>query len=269
MTDLNFLTIPNDSDNLETTASKTHALADTAKAGNSLALFTGMAVTAGTGGEGGPLSQSQDAETVARGQMRAEERMAYDAWRKREYVVPGFDWGVNVAGVPGGAQSAKKFALRAVVMDVIWGDKSKGGGTGTGTGTGIGSGIGSKGDGTGRDENGEGEKGNATAENASWLTFNMPSMLPLITAVTRVLKAEKQAAQGPHAGLSHMEAVEVKTARQIVAAAERNRTRELERIHRLTRDITRCVEVLKSRAQYLEERQLVGVGKKRKPEEHA
>ena len=246
------LALPKPTDDLESTANKLAALADTVKQGNSLALFTGLEMA---------TPHTRDAETIARSQMSAQERQAYDAWKEGRVGVPDFDWEGNVAAVPGGAQSQKKFGQRAVSMDVIWGvgmeDEEKGAEDNQAAGKNE--------NGLAKDKAEADFRGipdvhnrapfTATAENASWLTFNMPTMLPLVNGVTRVLNAQKQAQQDPHAGLSDMEAVEAETARKIVATAERNRSRELERIRQLTRSISENAEVLKNRAEYLERQQ--------------
>lgn len=233
--DFSILSIPETEDDLETTATKMEALADVARRGNSLALWTGLKGAKSRFQPG--IVQGRDTESDARAQMTPMEREQYDAWKAGKCPVPGFDWKENVAAIPRGTQSLKKFGQRAAVMDVVWGyrqqkppDQEKDG------------------------KDGDGGDGRATPENASWLTFNMPFMLPLTNAITRVSNAEKQAQQAPHAGFSEMEVVEMETARKIVAAAERNRTRELERIRKLTRSITENAEVLRARVQHLEER---------------
>jgi len=222
--------IPEIDDDLETTATKLKDLASVVQKGNSLALWTGLKAAT-------PQPRS-DAETNARMQMTPSERQAYDAWKEGKYQIPEFEWSGNVAVVPKGAQSLKKFEKRAVAMDVIWGQRPL-----------------SQPDREDKEKEGSsGASARATPENASWLTFNMPATLPLIQAVVRVLNAEKQAQQNPHAGLSEMEMVEMETARKIVAAAERNRSRELERIRLLTRSISQNTEVMKTRIQSLEKR---------------
>lgn len=256
------LALPSPTDDLETSATKLAALADTVQQGNSLALFTGLQ---------GVTPHMRDAETRARAQMTIEEREAYDGWKEGWYRLPVFDWEKNVAAVPGGAASWKKFGQRAASMDVIWGvgnegkdadDKQAAAGVGGEDGNGRG-GLAQSRAGAGADPNSSNtvpdvlhSRGpvtvTATPENASWLTFNMPVMLPLVNAVTRVLKAQKQAQQDPHAGLSDMEAAEMETVRKIVATVERNRSCELERIRRLTRSICQDAEILKSRVTFLE-----------------
>lgn len=228
--------IPEIDDDLETTAAKLKDLASVVQKGNSLALWTGLKAAT-------PQPRS-DAETNARMQMTPSERQVYDAWKEGKYQIPEFEWMGNVAVVPKGAQSLKKFEKRAIAMDIIWGwrplsqpeREDKGEGEGSSASDSIST------------------NARATPENASWLTFNMPATLPLIQAVVRVLNAEKQAQQNPHAGLSEMEIVEMETARKIVAAAERNRSRELERIRLLTRSISQNTEVMKARIQSLEKR---------------
>lgn len=234
--------IPDLDDDLKTTATKLKALASVVQRGDSLAFWTGLKAAM-------PQPRS-DAETTARMQMTPSEREAYDAWKDGKYQIPEFDWTGNVAAVPKGQQSLKKFEKRAIAMDIIWGvrplsqpereqiEEGKGKGEREGTGASASVSV----------------RARATPENASWLTFNMPAVLPLIHAVVRVLNAEKQAQQNPHAGLPEMEIVEMETARKIVAAAERNRTRELERIRLLTRSINESAEVMRGRIRSLEGR---------------
>lgn len=227
--DFSILRIPETEDDLETTATKLEALADVARRGNSLALWTGLKGAKSRSQPG--IVQGRDTESDARLQMSPMEREQYDAWKAGKCWVPEFDWKENVAAIPRGAQSLRKFGQRAAAMDVVWGRQQKQ---------------------EDNDDSGDGDE-RARPENASWLTFNMPFMLPLTNAITRVSNAEKQAQQAPHTGLSEMEVVEMETARKIVAAAERNRTRELERIRKLTRSITENAEVLRARVQHLEE----------------
>jgi uncharacterized protein YlxW (UPF0749 family) len=55
-------------------------------------------------------------------------------------------------------------------------------------------------------------------------------------------------------GLTDVEAAEVETVRKIVSLAERNRTRELEKIRKLTRSITESAAVIKARVKSLEDK---------------
>lgn len=231
---LKILPVPSVNDDLETTAKKMKALARVVSDGNSLALFTGLQVAS---------QHLSDPESIAVSQMTPDERVQYEAWQRsrkngpmknpgdqdseetssRGEKVPGvgFDWVKNVAPVPNGAQSLKKFTERAAAMDIIW------------------------------DHQG------ATLENAAWLTFNQPAILPLIKAVCRVRTAERHRKNNREPslrGLTDMEAAEVETVRKIVSLAERNRTRELEKIRKLTRSITESVAVIKARVKALEDK---------------
>jgi hypothetical protein len=230
---LKLLPVPSVNDDLETTAKKMRALAQVVSDGNSLALFTGLQMAS---------QHSRDPESIAVSQMTPDERWMYEAWqksrkrRKRKNPddqdseeaptrgrVPAvdFDWVKNVAPVPDGAQSLKKFTERAAAMDIVW------------------------------DHQG------ATPENAAWLTFNLPAALPLVKAVSRVRNAEKHRQNSRDSsmrGLTDMEAAEVETVRKIVSLAERNRTRELEKIRKLTRSITESAAGIKARIKYLEEK---------------
>ncbi|RHZ63946.1 hypothetical protein CDV55_104363 [Aspergillus turcosus] len=231
---LTILPVPSVNDDLETTAKKMRALAKVVSDGNSLALFTGLQMAS---------EHSRDPESIAVSQMTPDERFMYEAWqearkhrkrknpddqdseetsnRGRKVPAVDIDWVKNVAPVPDGAQSLKKFTERAAAMDIVW------------------------------DHQG------ATPENAAWLTFNLPAILPLVKAVCRVRTAEKhrQNNRDPSMrGLTDMEAAEVETVRKIVSLAERNRTRELEKIRKLTRSITESAAVIKARIKALEDK---------------
>jgi hypothetical protein len=231
---LKILPVPSVNDDLETTAKKMKALAKVVSDGNSLALFTGLQVAS---------QHLTDPKSIAVSQMTIDERVQYEAWQRARKnrtrknpsdqeseetpncggKVPAvdFDWVENVAPVPDGAQSLKKFSERAAAMDIIW------------------------------DHHG------ATPENAAWLTFNLPAILPLVKAVCRVRTAERhhQNNRDPSMrGLTDVEAAEVETVRKIVSLAERNRTRELEKIRKLTRSITESAAVIKARVKSLEDK---------------
>ncbi|KAF7176966.1 hypothetical protein CNMCM7691_004391 [Aspergillus felis] len=231
---LKILPVPSVNDDLETTAKKMRALAKVVSDGNSLALFTGLQMAS---------QHLEDPKSLAVSQMTIDERVQYEAWQRarknRTRKNPGdqdseeasnrggevpavdFDWVKNVAPVPDGAQSLKKFTERAAAMDIIW------------------------------DHQG------ATPENAAWLTFNLPAILPLVKAVCRVRTAERHRQNNRDPSmrrLTDMEVAEVETVRKIVSLAERNRTRELEKIRKLTRSITESAAVIKARVKSLEDK---------------
>ncbi|RAL02060.1 uncharacterized protein BO80DRAFT_423974 [Aspergillus ibericus CBS 121593] len=237
------LPVPTDTDDLETTCTKLEELAKVVEQGNSLALFTGLKLA---------TQRTRDPESVAKAQLTPDELMMYESWkamRMRQTTrqsdgdgngngngihdddnnqngqseimqLPDFNWAENVAPVPQGAQSLKKFTRRAEAMDVVFGHEG------------------------------------ATPENASWLTSNMIFMLPLVKAVTKVCNIgkhlENTSGDRHMRGLTDMEAAEVETVRRLVAIAGKNRTREMEKIHRLTRSIQEAMLVLKARADALE-----------------
>ncbi|KAB8221852.1 hypothetical protein BDV33DRAFT_229942 [Aspergillus novoparasiticus] len=210
---LKLLPVPTDTDDLETTLRKMQDLARVVERGNSLALWTGLKLAS--------HSKRRDLESSARAQMTESEWELYERWKgmqdtrndgdehnnqteqQKPLNIPEFNWDENKAPVPTGANSVRKFTQRAAVMDMIWGHQG------------------------------------ATPEHASWLTFNMPVMLPLIKAITKVSNIQKHIQDtDPLAGkLTDMEAAEIETVRRIVAIAEGNRLRELERIRKLAKSI--------------------------------
>ncbi|KAI9037618.1 uncharacterized protein KD926_000180 [Aspergillus affinis] len=223
------LPVPEDKDDLETTARKMEDLAREVDNGNSLALYTGLQVAS---------QRPRNPESIAKAHLAPHERWLYDCWRKSRdsydnavdgMRLPDFNWDKWVAPLPNGMQSLNKFRQRAEAMDRIWGHHG------------------------------------ATAEHASWLTYHLPSMLPLVKAVTKVTNLQRnnqpreprepRGSRGAHPrGLTDMEVAELETARKVVAAAEKNRCRETEKIRRLTRSIANSVTVMKSRVHTLEER---------------
>ncbi|RAK71408.1 uncharacterized protein BO72DRAFT_392096 [Aspergillus fijiensis CBS 313.89] len=215
---LRSLPIPTTTDDLEETLKKLQDLAEVVTQGNSLALFTGLKLVA---------LPTRDPETLAKEQMSPNEILLYEAWKARKAdpnvegsLLPSFDWIANVAPVPQGAHSLKKLTKRAAAMDVVF------------------------------DHQG------ATPENAAWLTSRMPATLPLVKAVARISHCKQsleQQSQAHFRGLSDMEAAEVETIRKIVAVAEANTNRELERMRRLARSIRESASIIKSRAEALQE----------------
>lgn len=163
----------------------------------------------------------RDAEAIAVSQMPPIELESYSNWKSKTTSVPSFDWENNKSSVPTGAQSQKKFSRRAAAMDVVWGYKG------------------------------------ATPEHASWLTSNMVAILPLVKAVGRVLIAQEHYRDDPMMKLGPMEAAEIETAKAIVYIAERNKERELQRIRKLTKSISRSTTVLQTRMAGLEKSESV------------
>ncbi|GCB24208.1 hypothetical protein AAWM_07093 [Aspergillus awamori] len=228
-----FLAVPTETDDLEATCTKLKELAKTVEQGNSLALFTGLKLAT--------YPSKSDPESVAMSQLTPEELWMYETWKEMKMIqdaestngdrscgeedrngmkLPYFDWEQNVAPVPQGAQSLKRFTQRAAAMDVVFGHQG------------------------------------ATPENASWLTSHMIFMLPLVKAVTKITNIKKNLKnnhQSRHTrGLTDMEAAEVETARKLVAIATKNRAREMEKIRRLTKSIEEDALIIRGRAEALE-----------------
>ncbi|KAL2813222.1 hypothetical protein BJX63DRAFT_432037 [Aspergillus granulosus] len=235
------LPTPEDDDDLERTVNKVRRLAEVVEQGNSLALWTGMKLVP---------EFTRDAESIAMAQMASDEREVYEMWKEwatsrkggnlnttvagntshevtgpsqNSFRLPEFNWEQNVSPVPQGAQSLKKFTQRAAAMDIIFRHQG------------------------------------ATPENAAWLTFNMVPVLPLVKAVTRISNMERHFLENRYKNkntsmqrLSNVEAAEMETARKIVAAAERNTNRELERLRRMTRELNKSNAIIRARMRELE-----------------
>ena len=150
---------------------------------DSLALQTGQYVSK-------HAADRRDAESIARSEMSIEDQPSYDAWKAGHHRIPHLNWAEHVAEVGAGPRNRKKFEQRARALDATWrGREQDEEGKREGD------------DGHARDSSvkaSAGARARATPENALWLTFNMPAMLPLIKAVVRVSNAEKQARLDPY-----------------------------------------------------------------------
>ncbi|KAL2812234.1 hypothetical protein BDW59DRAFT_155339 [Aspergillus cavernicola] len=230
------LPVPTDDDDLMTTVIKMRDLADVVRQRDSLASWTGMKLE----------STPQDVETDAIELMHPTERMMYGAWKEKcsnagtignvndedegkdkdkqkGFRVPEFDWVANVAPIPGGPKSVKKFAQRAAAMDIVFGHQG------------------------------------ATPENAAWLTFNMLTLLPLVTAVNKVSNMTRHSREHGNSrvrGVCALGEAEMQTVQGIVAAAEKNLNREMRRFRAMKNEILESVRVMQSRKQSLEARTL-------------
>ncbi|PYH95305.1 hypothetical protein BO71DRAFT_449450 [Aspergillus ellipticus CBS 707.79] len=224
---LKILPVPTLTDALEATSTKLTELAKVVEKGNSLALFTGLQLAS---------QKPRDPETVAKESLTTMELEQYESWKRmteshgnmhsgesrgETMKLPGFNWETNLAPVPQGAQSMKKFTKRAAAMDIVFGHQG------------------------------------ATPEHAAWLTSNMIFILPLIKAVTKVsnIGEHLESTKDPHMrGLTDMEVAELETVRKLLSIVDKNRNREMEKIHRLMRSINESMSVLKARAEALEKK---------------
>ncbi|PLB53765.1 hypothetical protein P170DRAFT_451772 [Aspergillus steynii IBT 23096] len=217
------LPVPEDIDDLEMTSRKMQDLAREVSEGNSLALYTGLKVAS---------QNPRSLDSIAKANLTPYELQQYEHWRKSRdshdngcykndtMKLPDINWEENVAPVPNGAQSLKKFRQRAEAMDRIWGYQG------------------------------------ATPEHASWLTYHLTSMLPLVKAVTKISNLERntQTNKSYARELTDMEVAELETVRKVVIVAERNRSREMAKVRRLTRSIADSVAIMKSRVHALEKK---------------
>lgn len=125
-------------------------------------------------------ADKRDCLQIARAGLIGLELEMYDAWASGTRM-PHFDW-INSRPAPTGRGSAKRYQKHAAAIDIIW--------------------------------NHEG----ATPENASWLVQNMILALPLVKAVTRMLRALITLFDGTQE-LTELELAEIQTTRKIVNAA--------------------------------------------------
>lgn len=107
---LDYLPVPDPSDNLETTARKLRVLADVVTAGYSLAVRTGFQLAA---------HQECDPEALAKSSMTPQELTQYEAWRNGARM-PHVDWANDKKAVPPGAGTAKRYTVRATAISRIW-----------------------------------------------------------------------------------------------------------------------------------------------------
>ena len=158
--------------------------------------------------------QKQTAEEFARERTTSSETTQYEAWKMGITQLPELDWYNNQVHVP--PEAMKTFSRRAVAMDIIW------------------------------------QRRDMALEHAAWLTINMPFLLPLVKAVTKILRAEEHLQRTQlHARLTDRDITEIEMLQLVNAAAEENVTRVRERLRTLTYSIHRSQAVLKNRISML------------------
>jgi len=104
-----FLPIPQNGDDLETTALKMQSLAHVLSSGHSLSVGPGHVSTPG---------QKQTAEEFARDRMTSPEMTQYDAWKMGIIQLPELGWYNNRVQVA--PEAMQTFSRRAIAMDIIW-----------------------------------------------------------------------------------------------------------------------------------------------------
>lgn len=104
-----FLPIPQNGDDLETTARKRQSLARVLSSGHRLLVGPGHVSTP---------EQKQTAEEFARDRMTSPEMTQYDAWKMGIIQLPELDWYNNRVQVA--PEAMQTFSRRAIAMDIIW-----------------------------------------------------------------------------------------------------------------------------------------------------
>ena len=160
-------------------------------------------------GYAGAKHQQRDPREIARAAMTPAEREQYSAWEKG-VKMPAFDWAANRKPVEGGPEAQKRFRDRAAALNVIWGVEG------------------------------------ATPENAAWLVANLPYAIPLVTAVVRVRRAEKDLVGGTKE-LDAVEMAEIQTARKIVAVAMENLNQAFAEVKNLSQRIHHAKNIIQTR----------------------
>jgi len=160
------------------------------------------------------LPSRQTAESFAKERMLPEEKDYYELWKAGTISLPHINWDWNKSPLP--PNSEKTFVQRASAMNIIWGC------------------------------------GDATPENAVWLTNNLSAILPLVKAINKVQSAETHLQKfDPLAKHSEAEIAEIQTLQHISAIVDANVTREKERLHRLFDSINQSQVTLKERLKSL------------------
>jgi hypothetical protein len=91
------------------------------------------------------------------------------------------------------------------------------------------------------------------AEHAAWLIINMPCLMPLIKAVTKLLKAEEYFQKNQRPGqMTDRDIAEVEMLQLVNTTAEENVTRERERLRLLIDSIHKSQAVLMNRMSIFE-----------------
>ncbi|UDZ92911.1 hypothetical protein [Beauveria bassiana bipartite mycovirus 1] len=186
---------------------------------------TGRSAAVYTGFKGA-ASQERDAEKIALQAMTATERGQYDAWKAR-VKLPDFLWAAYKDKLPEGKSAQKRFEMHAAAMGRIWAfDK-------------------------------------AEAAHAAWLFRNWSYAIPLVTAVEKVIGAER----GLHGGLKKLneyELAEIQTIHRFNSIAMDRVNKVYEELNRVARDINHSKSILQAREHALK-RNIDGYKHKKDP----
>jgi hypothetical protein len=141
--------------------------------------------------------------------MSIPELNAFEAWQRQSVPVPTFNWSCTEPVPDEGRQS---FRARAAAMDVIW------------------------------------KHNGATAGNAVWLSAHMQSVIPLVKAVIKMIRARDcLALNDRYKGLDQQQIAEAEILRSINVAAGNCIKRDKSRVNTVTYSIHKSQTVLKNR----------------------
>lgn len=150
-----------------------------------------------------------NAEAHAIERMKEVELEQYETWKQGNFQLPSINWDRDRSYVD--ESGMKTFSLRAAAMNIIWNVQC------------------------------------AVPENAVWASISLPTVLPLLKAVTKTLTA--QTSDTPK--LSESELAEIQTLQFIAVSADANIARERERVRQLVSSITESQAVLRERSDRL------------------
>lgn len=176
------------------------------------ALSSGRGLALTTGSRASP--HSHEIEAFAKERMVDPESAQYEQWKAGQLDLPQLDLATHRTVVQPEALST--FTQRAEAINVIY--KCRG----------------------------------VDPENAAWVSTNIPTLMPLVKAVGKILSAKTHLeTHGPLFKLSEAEVAEIQTLKVIAAAAEENVAREKERVRGLLESINQSQEVIRARLKAL------------------
>ncbi|KAK9476815.1 hypothetical protein V1514DRAFT_344370 [Lipomyces japonicus] len=171
-------------------------------------ILNGKSLAVATG-FGEASHQERDPKKLARQAMKHKELEMYNAWKLGAHL-PKFNWETYKSEVPVGVGSAARYAKKAHAMARIWNYES------------------------------------ATAENASSLMSHSINMIPLISAVVRVLNAERERSGG-QSDLSALELAKAQTTHRVVAVAMNKLNNTLREIKLFTEQLNISKDIIQAR----------------------
>ena len=153
--------------------------------------------------------QRRDAQVIARERMTPSEIMQYDTWAGGASM-ESFDWNICRSEVPLSVRSATRFKRYALATQRIW------------------------------------KSSIPDEQNASWLFAHAAHLVPLITAVSKVISAERDLTGG-QTDLSETDMAELQTIHKITATAMSNLNTISARLKAQSRSINYSRETLQAR----------------------